>query len=54
MKNKVVFCNYKYIQKVADKLGDCYILTQDNWDDYGYKTYFHVYIFKNGERQISK
>ena len=50
MKNKVVFCRYKSIQKVADELGDCYILTEDNWDDYGYKTYFHVYIFKNGER----
>ncbi len=50
MKNKVVFCNYKSIEKVADELGDCYILTEDNWDDYGYKTYFHVNIFKNGER----
>jgi len=25
-------------------------LTGDNWDDYGYKTTFHLYIFKNNEK----
>ncbi len=46
---KVVFSKYANRNKVANDLGDCYILTPDNWDDYGYKTSFHVHIYKNGE-----
>ena len=51
MRNKVVYCARYNEDKVAKQLeGDCYILTPDNWDDYGYKTYFNVYIYKNGEQ----
>ena len=50
MKNNVVYCARYNEDKVAKQLGDCYILTSDNWDDWGYKTYFHVYIYKNGEQ----
>jgi len=45
----VLFCRWKDEQKVAEEFGDCYILSSDNWDDYGYKTTFHVKIFKDGE-----
>jgi len=50
MKNNVVYCARYNEDKVAKQLGDCYILTSDNWDDWGYKTSFHVYIYKNGEK----
>jgi len=50
MRNKVVYCARYNKDKVAEQLGNCYVLTSDNWDDYGYKTYFHVYIYKNGEQ----
>lgn len=49
MENKVVFCKWGDEKEVAEKLGDCYILTPNNWDDYGYKTDFGVQIFKNGD-----
>lgn len=49
MENKVVFCKWGYEKEVAEELGDCYILTRDNWDDYGYKTAFGVQIFKNDD-----
>lgn len=49
MENKVVFCKWGNEKRVAEELGDCYILTPDNWDDYGYKTAFGVQIFKNGD-----
>lgn len=50
---KVVFCKWGNEKSVAEELGDCYILTPDNWDDYGYKTAFHAYIYKNQERYDS-
>jgi len=46
---KVVFCKEENIINVAGNLGDCYILSSDNWDDYGYKTYFKVSIYKDNE-----
>lgn len=49
MKNKVVFCKWGNEREVAQELGDCYILTPDNWDDDGYKTYFKVNMYKDGE-----
>jgi len=45
----VVFCSWGNEESVASSLGDCYILSGDNWDDFGYKTYFNVYIYKDGE-----
>ena len=45
----VLFCRWGDEQKVAERFGDCYILSSDNWDDFGYKTSFHVKIFKNNE-----
>lgn len=45
----VIFCKWGYEKEVAQTLGDCYILSGDNWDDSGYKTYFNVYIYKDGE-----
>jgi energy-coupling factor transporter ATP-binding protein EcfA2 len=46
---KVVFCKWGYDKEIADEIGDCYILTPDNWDDDGYKTYFKVNMYKDGE-----
>lgn len=46
---KVVFCNWGSEKEVSQELGDCYILSSDNWDDYGYETSFNVNIYKNGE-----
>lgn len=46
---KVVFCKWGLDKDVADEIGDCYILTPDNWDDDGYKTYFKVNMYKDGE-----
>lgn len=45
----VVFCSWGNEKSVASSLGDCYILSGDNWDDFGYRTYFNVYIYKDGE-----
>lgn len=45
----VLFCRWEDIEKVSKIFGDCYILTKNNWDDYGFKTSFHVKIFKNNE-----
>lgn len=47
---KIVFCKWGYDKQVADEIGDCYVLTPDNWDDYGYKTAFRVHIYKDGEK----
>lgn len=46
----VVFCRWGNEKNVASELGDCYILSGDNWDDGGYKTSFNVYIYKNSEQ----
>lgn len=46
---KVVFCKWGNDKEVAEKLGDCYVLTPDNWDDAGYKTLLKVNIYKDGE-----
>jgi predicted ATPase len=48
-KVQVVFCKWGNEKEVAQELGDCYILTPDNWDDYGYKTAFNVQIFKDSD-----
>ena len=45
----VLFCNLKDVEGIAAEKKDCYILTPDNWDDFGYKTTFKVHIYKNGE-----
>lgn len=50
---KVIFCRRTNIQEVVNQLGDCYVLTSDNWDDYGYKTTLRVHIYKNQERYDS-
>lgn len=50
MNIKVIFCKWGNDKEIADELGDCYILTPDNWDDYGYKTAFKVNLYKNGEQ----
>lgn len=47
---KVVFCKWGKDQEVASLLRDCYILAPDTWDDYGYKTYFNIFVYKNGEQ----
>lgn len=47
---KVVFCKWGHDKEVADELGDCYVLTPDNWNDYGYATYFKVNMYKNKEQ----
>jgi hypothetical protein len=49
MKDKVVFCKWGSEKEVAKLLGDCYILSPDNWNDYGYKTLFNINIYKDGE-----
>jgi energy-coupling factor transporter ATP-binding protein EcfA2 len=48
-KVQVIFCKWGYDKEIADEIGDCYILTPDNWDDDGYKTYFKVNMYKDGE-----
>lgn len=50
MSTKVIFCKWGNDKEIAQEIGDCYILTPDNWDDYGYKTTFKVNIYKNGEQ----
>lgn len=50
MSVKVIFCKWGNDKEIADEIGDCYILTPDNWDDGGYKTTFKVNIYKNGEQ----
>lgn len=50
MSVKVVFCKWGNEKEIASEIGDCYILTPDNWNDYGYKTTFKVNIYKNGEQ----
>ena len=47
---KIVFAKWGNDKEIASEIGDCYILTPDNWDDYGYKTTFKVNIYKNGEQ----
>jgi len=48
-KVQVIFCKWGYDKKIANDIGDCYVLTPDNWDDDGYKTYFKVNMYKDGE-----
>ena len=50
MSVKVIFCKWGNHEEIAKEKGDCYVLTPDNWDDYGYKTTFKVNIYKNGEQ----
>jgi hypothetical protein len=50
MSIKVIFCKWGNEKEIAEGIGDCYILTPDNWDDGGYKTTFKVNIYKNGEQ----
>ena len=52
MEDKVFYCkDFNYVDKLASEVGgNCIVLTGDNWDDYGYKTTFHLYIFKNKEK----
>lgn len=50
MNVKIIFCKWGYDKEVAGILGDCYILTPDNWDDSGYKTLFKINIYKDGEQ----
>jgi hypothetical protein len=50
MSVKVIFCKWGNDKEIANEIGDCYILTPDNWDDYGYKTTFKVNLYKNGEK----
>ena len=40
MSVRVIFCKFGNDKEIVDKIGDCYILTPDNWDDGGYKTTF--------------
>ena len=37
------------IEKLKQDEHDYYILTDDNWNDYGYNTTFNVRIIKDGE-----
>lgn len=50
MSVKVIFCKWGNDKEIAKEIGNCYILTPDNWDDYGYKTTFKVNLYKNGEQ----
>jgi predicted ATPase len=50
MSVKVIFCKWGNDKEIASEINDCYILTPDNWDDYGYKTTFKVNLYKNGEQ----
>lgn len=50
MSVKVIFCKWGNDKEIANEIGDCYVLTPDNWDDGGYKTTFKVNIYKNGEQ----
>ena len=50
MSVKVIFCKRGNDKEIANEIGDCYILTPDNWNDYGYKTSFKVNLYKNGEQ----
>ena len=50
MSVRVIFCKFGNDKEIAEEIGDCYILTPDNWDDFGYKTTFKVNIYKNGEQ----
>ena len=45
MSVKVIFCKWGNDKEIADEIGDCYILTPDNWDDYKYKTTFKVNLY---------
>jgi len=47
---KVAYCEWGNEDKIAKILGNCYILSSDNWDDYGFKTYLNVHIFKDNEK----
>ena len=35
MSVKVIFCKWGNHEEIAKEKGDCYVLTPDNWDDYG-------------------
>ena len=37
MSVKVIFCKRGNDKEIANEIGDCYILTPDNWNDYDYK-----------------
>lgn len=46
----VIYCKqWKNAKKIANQIGDCFILTPNNWDDYHYKTTFDVKIYRNNE-----
>ena len=47
---RIVFAKWGTDKEIASEIGDCYILTPDNWDDFGYKTTFKVNIYKNSEQ----
>lgn len=50
MSVRVIFCKWGNDKEIANELGDCYILTPDNWNDFGFKTTFKVNIYKNSEQ----
>ena len=48
---KIIYMNYNKmdIEKLKEDKYDYYILTDDNWNDFGYNTTFNVRIIKDGE-----
>lgn len=47
---RIVFGIWSAQEKISKEiLEDCYILTSDNWNDFGLYTNFNVYIFKDKE-----
>ena len=47
---RIVFGLRSDQEKISKEiLEDCYILTSDNWNDFGLYTYFNVHIFKDKE-----
>lgn len=48
---RIIYMNYNKldIEQLKKDKNDYYILTDDNWNDYGYNTTFNVRIIKDGE-----
>lgn len=49
MSVKVIYTRYKNIKKFISDSNDYFILSEDNWDDFHYRTSFNVHIIKNNE-----
>lgn len=46
---KVIYTQYRRIKEFLHDENDYYILTEDSWDDYNFRTTFNVHVIKNKE-----